>query len=198
MAVDTTVIDLIRHGEPEGGVRIRGSRDDPLSDIGWSQMWSAVGQAKPWHEIVSSPLSRCAAFARELGRHLELSVHEEHRFQEIGFGDWEGADPAELYERVPEAVNNFWSDPAAHPPPGGEPFGQFQERVVAALESVMENHRSRHVLVVCHGGVIRMLVAHVLGMPPVNMFRMEVPYAAVSRIQIQDGIARLVFHCGKL
>ena len=77
---DTTVIDLIRHGEPEGGVRIRGSRDDPLSDIGWSQMWSAVGQAKPWHEIVSSPLSRCAAFARELGSPLELSVHEEHRF----------------------------------------------------------------------------------------------------------------------
>lgn len=177
---------------------IRGSRDDPLSDIGWSQMWSAVGQANPWHEIVSSPLSRCAAFARELGRHLELSVHEERRFQEIGFGDWEGADPVELYESVPEAVTNFWSDPAAHPPPGGEPFGQFQKRVVAALESVIENHRSRHVLVVCHGGVIRMLIAHVLGMPPVNMFRMEVPYAAVSRIQIQDGIARLVFHCGKL
>ncbi|MEK6748901.1 MAG: histidine phosphatase family protein, partial [Pseudomonadota bacterium] len=40
---ETTVVDMIRHGEPVGGKRYRGHRDDPLSDIGWRQMREAVG-----------------------------------------------------------------------------------------------------------------------------------------------------------
>jgi len=37
-----TTIDLLRHGEPEGGVRYRGDGvDDPLSARAWKQMWAA-------------------------------------------------------------------------------------------------------------------------------------------------------------
>ncbi|MCP3870162.1 MAG: alpha-ribazole phosphatase family protein [Gammaproteobacteria bacterium] len=192
-----TTIDLIRHGEPRGGVKIRGSLDDPLSETGWSQMWSAVGQEHPWQEIVSSPLSRCSEFAGQLGQKMGVEVHRDDRLREIGFGAWEGADPKALYATVPEAVNNFWADPGAHPPPGGEPFKLFQQRVLEALESLGETYHGRHVLVVAHGGVIRMLVARVLGMPPENLFRMEIPYAATSRIRIQDDIARIAFLCGR-
>ncbi|MHB1590203.1 MAG: histidine phosphatase family protein [Sulfuricella sp.] len=39
----STTIDLIRHGEPVGGRRYRGRTDDPLSEKGWNQMWTAVG-----------------------------------------------------------------------------------------------------------------------------------------------------------
>ena len=43
------IIDLIRHGEPQGGPRYRGDGiDDPLSDKGWRQMWDAVGEDAPW------------------------------------------------------------------------------------------------------------------------------------------------------
>ena len=37
-----TIIDLIRHGEPVGGQRLRGAQDDPLSALGWQQMRESV------------------------------------------------------------------------------------------------------------------------------------------------------------
>lgn len=192
-----TTIDLIRHGEPLGGVRIRGSKDDPLSDTGWRQMWQAVGRSAPWELIVASPLIRCAEFARRLGQRLGIPVIEEPDFREIGFGIWEGSDPKKLYADNPQAIGNFWADPLAHPP-GGEPLTEFESRVVRAFQAAIETHQGKHLLMVAHGGVIRMAIAHVLGMPPANIFRMEVPYAALSRIRVEEGIARLSFHCGTL
>lgn len=199
MARAVTVLDLVRHGEPEGGVKIRGWQDDPLSEVGWEQMWQALGQASPWSTIVSSPMSRCVEFARQVASKYALPLEQEDRFRELGFGDWEGLDPEHLYATVPDAINNFWLDPGANQPPGAEPFLLFQRRVVAAWEDIRDRHQGRHPLLIAHGGVIRMLLAHVLGMPAGNMFRLEVPFAAVSRIRIeQDGVARLTFHCGSL
>lgn len=192
-----TVIDLIRHGEPVGGVLIRGQRNDPLSEIGWQQMWAAVERERSWQRIVSSPLSRCADFARDLGKTLSIPVTLEARLSEIGFGDWEGMDPARLYRDCPEAIDGFWTDPESNPPPGGESFSRFQARVSEALEGIFRGYAGEHLLVVAHGGVIRMIIAQVLGMPAANIFRMEVPYAAVSRIVLEQGGPRLSFHCGR-
>lgn len=86
----------------------------------------------------------------------------------------------------------------ANPPPGGEPFPQFQLRVKAALQNILHGYTGRHLLIVAHGGVIRMIIAQVLGMPASNIFRMEVPYAAVSRILVKQGKPSLSFHCGRL
>jgi len=193
-----TVIDLIRHGEPVGGVLIRGQKDDPLSETGWQQMWSAVAGERPWQRIVASPLLRCANFARELGLEQNIPVSLETRLGEIGFGEWEGIDPASLYRSCPEAINNFWLDPTTNPPPGGEDFTRFQARVSEAWEGIIQDYVGTHTLVVAHGGVIRMIVAQVLGLPASNIFRMDVPYAAVSRIVVEQGGARLSFLCGRL
>ncbi|MCB1880171.1 MAG: alpha-ribazole phosphatase family protein [Chromatiaceae bacterium] len=198
MQSKATIIDLIRHGEPVGGVLIRGQRDDPLSETGWKQMWAAVDGKRSWQRIITSPLLRCANFAHELGRELNVPVTLESRLGEIGFGEWEGMDPAILYRDCPEAIDNFWVDPGAYPPPGGESFIRFQQRVGAALDSILQNYPSEHLLVVAHGGVIRMIIARVLGMPAGNIFRMDVPYAAVSRIAVEQGIPRLRFHCSRL
>lgn len=198
MQSEATIIDLIRHGEPVGGVLIRGQRDDPLSETGWKQMWAAVDGKRSWQRIIASPLLRCANFAQELGRELNVPVKLESRLGEIGFGEWEGIDPAILYRDCPKAIDDFWTDPGAHPPPGGESFTRFQQRVGAALDSIMHNHPGEHLLVVAHGGVIRMIIARVLGMPAGNIFRMDVPYAAVSRVVVEQGRPRLRFHCSRL
>ncbi|HHH39791.1 MAG TPA: histidine phosphatase family protein [Sedimenticola sp.] len=191
-----TTIDLLRHGEPEGGVRIRGWRDDPLSETGWQQMWSAVEGKGGWEQIVSSPMTRCRAFAEALGERLVIPVTVESRLKEVGFGSWEGADPKELRARDPASVSNFWSDPVANPPPGGEPFDDFRQRVTDAWEEIMAEQSGRHVLVVAHGGVIRMLMAYTLGMPVSNLFRMEIPFAAASRIRVEGAFPRVAFVSG--
>lgn len=193
-----TKIDLIRHGEPEGGNRFRGCLDDPLSDTGWEQMYQAVGESSDWDLIISSPLLRCAAFAYDLSDRLGVPCIEDERLRELGFGDWEGRVPADLYQEAPDALARFWSDPVAYPPPGGEEMLQFQSRVEAAWLDIQRDYPDHHLLVVAHGGVNRIIIADVLGMPLSHLFRIDIPYAGVSRVCIEEGLPRLVSHGDKI
>ncbi len=197
-----TRVDLIRHGEPVGGRRYRGRTDDPLSDKGWAQMRAAVGDARPWQAIVSSTLSRCMEFAQELAARHALPLEPDPRLIELGFGSWEGHTPEELRREDPERLLRFWDDPFSHGPPGAEPLAQFEQRVLEAWRELIARHGGRHVLIVAHAGVIRTIVAHVLGIPLKHIFRVQVPSAGLTRIEIeQDGgyvLPRLVFHAGRL
>lgn len=190
------MIDLIRHGEPEGGPLFRGWRDDALSEAGWRQMRDAVRQSCPWDVIVTSPMRRCRAFAEELAASGNLPLEIDERLKEIGFGEWEGRSPASLAAEHPEALDRFWSDPITHTPPGAEPMMRFQTRVESAWRDLIVKYATKRVLLVAHGGVNRVIIGQVLGMPIQNLFRLEVPYAGVSRICVEQSVARLVFHCG--
>jgi alpha-ribazole phosphatase len=197
-----TFIDLLRHGAPADGNRYRGYLDDPLSAEGWRQMWSAVGEACPWQRVVSSPLARCAAFAGEFAARHALPLVIVERFKEIGFGSWEGRRVAEVFENEAVAVSRYWQDPVAHTPPGGEPLTAFHRRVTAAWDELAAAYSGEHLLLVTHGGVIRAILVHVLGMPLQNVLRLEAPVAALSRIRIQSDIngrsaPSVVFHAGK-
>ncbi|WP_428604723.1 histidine phosphatase family protein [Sedimenticola sp.] len=193
-----TTIDLIRHGEPEGGVLFRGWRDDRLSDRGWQQMRQATTDHATWDCIRSSPLLRCAEFAEELSEKLDIPMERDERLREIGFGDWEGCSPEVLFKVSPQSLTKFWNNPIDCPPPGGEPMMQFQSRVVSAWQDIQATSAGRHLLIVAHGGVNRILIGQVLGIPLRHLFRLELPYAGISRIRIEQGCPRLVFHCGSL
>jgi alpha-ribazole phosphatase len=202
MSMLTTTIDLIRHGEPEGGQKFRGHTDDPLSTTGWAQMREAVGPDKHWDAIVSSTLTRCAAFAQELGARHQLPVTTDARFMEISFGEWEGHTATEIARRFPGQIERFWRDPTQNRPPGAEALNGFEERIHAAFSDVQKNFAGQRVLLVCHGGVIRMILREVLGHPLENLFHIEVPYACMTRLKIHHDeeygtLARLVFHGGR-
>ncbi len=194
MSHPVTTIDLIRHGMPEGGQRYRGWLDDPLSKVGWQQMSDALAGESPWDLIISSSLSRCADFAADLGTKIERPVVTEKRLREISFGDWEGRSAGEIFAESPEAISNFWRDPINHTPPGGEALEPFALRINQAWQALITNHSGKHILLVSHGGVIRMIIGQILGMPLNNLFRLEVPMAAISQIKIEDSLPRLVFH----
>ena len=181
-----TRIDLIRHGEPEGGRRYRGQIDDPLSDRGWRQMREAVGTERHWQRIVTSPLARCKAFALELGARHRIPVSEDTRLMEVGFGVWEGKTRQELETEVPGQVSRFYLDPVKHRPPGAEPLDVFTARVQAGFEDLLEKHAGLNILVVAHAGVIRAVIAHVLGAPVESMYRIQVDNAGISRL-VLDG-----------
>lgn len=179
----TLHLELLRHGETELGGGFRGRLDDALTDLGWAQMRAAVGQECRWSALVSSPLQRCAAFAEELaGRHgLPLSIDEDLR--ELDFGQWEGLSPATLMESDAEALGRFWSDPYACPPPGGEPLSDFECRVFRALERLHRDHAGTSVLVVTHGGVMRLLGALAGGLAAGRL--LEVVVAHGQRLSLE-------------
>lgn len=200
--MNRTLIDFIRHGEPVGGRRYRGQTDDPLSEKGFGQMWAAVGDFAGWHEIVTSPLSRCAGFARPLAERHGIPLRVDERFAELGYGEWEGKTPAELTAEDPELLLRYRRDPLGNRPRGAEDLDHFAARVTAGWRHLVEEARGTHVLVVAHAGVIRMAMAHVLAIPLSSMFRIQVANAAVTRFAVEgegaDAFVSLVFHDGRL
>jgi alpha-ribazole phosphatase/probable phosphoglycerate mutase len=194
-----TIIDLMRHGEPVGGRKYRGQLDDPLSEKGWAQMRAKLADHAPWHRVISSPLSRCRAFAEALSTERCLPLHCDDRLKEVGFGVWEGKTAAQLNEEDPHQLPRFRADPVKARPAGAEPLEQFYRRVVSTLDEIIARHQREHVLIVCHAGVIRMVLAHVLEIPLRHAYRIEVASAALSRFAFDAGASpRLVFHDGRL
>jgi broad specificity phosphatase PhoE len=191
----TTVLDFIRHGEPEGGSLYRGAAiDDSLSDKGWQQMWQAVGDEPYWNAIVSSPLKRCLAFARALGEQQQLPVRTEQDFREVGFGNWEGHSPMEIQESNPEEYAAFYADPVHNRPQGAEDLLAFGTRVANAFDTSARNFASQRVLVVAHAGIIRAALGHVMQAPPATWYRVKVNNAGISRFVLDDRGRQLVFH----
>ena len=193
-----TTLDLIRHGEPVGGRKYRGQIDDPLSEKGWAQMRAAVGNKVAWSRVISSPLSRCRAFAEALAEQHGLPLIVEERFKEVGFGIWEGKTAAEIELAAPGTLIRFKADPIYARPHGAEVLEVFLARVAAGLESILLTHPGEHILIVCHAGVIRMALAHALAIPLANTYRIEVASAGITRLRFDGERPSLVFHGGCL
>ncbi len=192
-----TIIDLLRHGEPVGGRRYRGQLDDPLSERGWREMWHATSAETPWEIIICSPLTRCRAFAEQLSRKLSLPVTIDERLKEVGFGAWEGQSAATLRALDDEILKRFYNDPINHRPQGAESLEHFAQRVNQALQTAIETHQGKHILMVTHAGVIRCALTSTLGAPLSSMYRLSIATASLSRIQIEEQRPPTISFIGK-
>ncbi|EIC21106.1 histidine phosphatase family protein [Thiorhodovibrio frisius] len=201
------LVDLLRHGEVQGGPCFRGRRDDPLTELGWRQMRKALtalaaSQGAAWDEVICSPATRCQAFAQEFAsvRELPLAIHS--ALAERDFGTWEGLHASE----IPLAdLSAFWADPQAFDPPEAELFSAFRRRVADAWWELVEadpvqndsaQNTGHHRLIITHGGVIRILLGEILGLADTSLLLLEVPPASITRIRLHEGGGRpsLVAH----
>ena len=183
----TLHLDLLRHGETELGGGLRGSLDDALTTKGWAQMRTAVEQQGPWDRLISSPLQRCARFAEELGAQLNLPVSLEKDLQELHFGAWEGQSAAALMETDAEGLGLFWADPYSFTPPEGEPVSDFSHRVLGAVSRLHQAYAGQRVLLISHGGVMRLLLAQARGFPREQLLNVEVGHGGLFRLQVAAG-----------
>lgn len=187
----TLRLDLLRHGETELGGGLRGSLDDALTAKGWEQMRAAVIDQGPWDRLVSSPLQRCARFAEELAEQLGLPVLLDKNLQELHFGAWEGQSAAALMETDAEALGKFWADPYRFTPPEGEPVTAFSARVLAAVERLHQAYAGERVLLISHGGVMRLLLARARGLPREQLLNVEVGHGALFSLCVEaDAVLR--------
>ena len=169
-------VSLLRHGETTAGDRYCGHSDVRLSPRGWLQLCEAV-EGRRWERIISSPLRRCAEFARLLAQDLDVPCEVDERLRELHFGEWEGRSAAELQQQCPEALGRYWQDPATHTPPGAETLAQLRARVLGFWGELAPVAGDERVLVIAHGGPIRILIAEFAGLPGGNPLQIEVPHA---------------------
>ena len=195
-----TTVDLLRHGESEGGDIFRGATDVPLMESGWQQMHGAVENIDGWQKIISSPMLRCHEFASDLAHRRDIPITINQDLREIFFGDWEGRQFSEIQDQQQSRFNAFWEDPFKNTPPAGEPMLDFCYRVDKALWLEIESQKGQHLLLVVHGGVIRAVLYALLHSEPSALMRYDVPYACMTRIKIyhdednEKNWPQLVFH----
>lgn len=149
------------------------------------EMYSSASDPLPWDEIITSPLQRCRSFAEQLAQLADLPVSVEHNWQEIDYGDWDGMPLPEWRDAAACQFREFRKDVSALHPPNGEPFILFRDRILEAWEKVLDRPAGRRVLLVTHGGVMRVVLPTVLGMPLNQTGVLEIPFACLSRVQVQ-------------
>jgi len=186
-----TIVDLLRHGETVGGPCFRGSIDDALTENGWSQMDAVIGKemingTRIWDRIISSPLQRCSAFAHKFGQQYSLPVHLDTRFKEMHFGCWEGRTAAELMSTDEDALTQFWNDPIQNTPPEAEPLLEFNQRVLSAWADLLRDYQGERILLVTHGGVIRVLLCHAQQRPIKQLLDIDVKHAALKQLRVPE------------
>ena len=145
---------IARHGETPWNVenRVSGRTDIPLTEVGLAQAKlladSAVG--KGIEVIIASPLLRARQTAQAVSAAIGVPVEIDERLIELDFGKFEGA---------PRTDSDFQYIRAQFPTryPGGESAFQLAHRVYSALEDVKRKYDEKTVLLVCHGGVCRMV-----------------------------------------
>jgi broad specificity phosphatase PhoE len=160
---------LVRHGETDWNreKRWQGQYDRALSAAGRAQA-SAAGRrlrAERITQIHTSDLKRALETARVIGELCELRPRADPALREIDVGNWAGLTHVEAKQRFPEgyarrrAGGTGWE--------GGESYEQMGERVRAYVTRLAGSARgSERIALVCHSGVIRMLVVHALGLGP--------------------------------
>lgn len=185
-------IDLLRHGQTTAGNSFIGSTDVSLNTTGWKQMLAAPLRDQ-YDVVIASPLLRCLHFAEKRASQNNEKLLIEEKLKEIHFGEWEGRSSEGLWETDETALINFWKDPVQHTPPGAENLLQFRDRVMSAFIAICDREKSSNVLLVCHAGVIKVILTQLLGMDLNNMQQFSIDHGSVTRIEIWPHQARILF-----
>ncbi|MDX6539510.1 MAG: hypothetical protein QOI71_1120 [Gaiellales bacterium] len=164
-----TMLYLVRHGETDWNRegRWQGHYDRPLSAAGRAQAMAAARRLAHEHisQLHASDLKRAAETAQIIGETNGLDVRLDFALREVDVGNWAGLTQAEAKERFPEGYARRRSGGTGWV--GGESYEQMAGRVRGYVGRLLDGARgSDRIALICHSGVIRVLVVHALGLKP--------------------------------
>lgn len=192
-AQSATRLHLIRHAEVEESFHetFGGILDMDLSERGCHQAGALADylDRAALDAAYASPMKRVRQTIDALRSHLPDTISELDGLREVHFGAWTGLKWHEVQQRYRQSAFD-WLDLLYH---GGIPQAEsaedFQLRVKNCLGIIMANHPGQAVAIVCHGGVIRMILSLLLEWPLPKMRAFDVEYASVSQVDLCGGRA---------
>ena len=188
-------IYLLRHGQTPQAGTYTGSTDVELSTAGREQITSlaSVLQAIDFDHCFCSPLVRCRQTLSLLDLSSETSFTESLR--EIDFGSWEGLSFEQIEKAYPDQLRDWVSKAEAFRFPGGEKIDDFNSRIISWFNNLLTKQFNR-VLIVAHGGVIRVALCHLLGIEITRAFAFNPKQGRVALVHVEAGSGRLdLFNC---
>ena len=185
-----TEIILIRHGETEWNSqkRMQGHSNSDLSSVGQAQI-QALGQwMKNVHfdQIYSSDSLRAKQTAEAITQFSGHDLKIDLRLREKNLGVFEGLTSEEARERHPEVFRLFKTAGSKYVIDEGESTQQLQDRALEIVEEIRIKHPEERVLLVTHGGFIRVVMKHSLGLSLETPTRFLIRNTGVFRLVWED------------
>lgn len=161
---------IVRHGETEYNAEDRwqgAGTDLPLNDRGRAQAEAVAARLadRDFAALYTSPMIRARQTAGAIARRTGLEPIEIEALREADHGHWEGKTKDEILADWSAAWQAFEADPMGVRRPGGESYGDTADRVWPALEAIAAGHPGQDVVVVTHGGPLRLVLSEALELP---------------------------------
>jgi probable phosphomutase (TIGR03848 family) len=181
-----TTVYFVRHGVTDHtGERLSGWLPGiHLSEQGRAQADVVAGRLAeaPLKAVYSSPIDRTLETAQPIARRHKLRVIVREGLGEVHYGRWTNRSFKSLRRTKLWEVVQRW--PSAARFPDGESIRELQARAVSEVELIIDAHKRAAVCVVSHADVIRVVLAHYLGMHLDQFQRIEISPASVSVVHI--------------
>lgn len=182
-----TRLFLLRHGEVEERYhRVFGGRIDmDLSPRGHEQARALANflRRRPIDAIYASPMRRAQQTLAPLASHCPKPAITRPEFREVDFGDWTGLTWEQVHSRYQVSAFDWLERIEQGAIANAETGAGFRARVEPALQEIVREHAGESVAIVCHGGVIRMMLSILLDLALPKMAAFEIDYATVSQVE---------------
>ncbi len=132
--------------------------------------------------VYASPMKRAQQTLAPLAAGLGVAPVTREELREVDFGIWTGLSWQEVHDRFQVHASNWLEELEHDAVPEAEGDGRFRGRVQPCLRDILAQHPGETVAVMCHGGVIRMVLSILLDLPLSRMAAFEVDYASLTAV----------------
>ena len=175
-------IIIVRHGQTNANMegRTQGQINTPLNDIG-------VEQARKTGEFIKNNFSISEAWSSDLLRTQTTAENIFKNFKttklirEMSFGDWENNLFEDLAKNSAELVNEYINATDKFKAPNGESFQNLFDRASEFIK-LLNFENNNEVLVVSHGGFMRVLITFLLDLPRKNLLNFQFENCSITEI----------------
>ena len=187
---------LVRHGQTAWTVakRYQGTTDIPLNQEGirQAQAIARILRRERPTRLYTSTLQRTRQTGHWIAKACGMKSIKDSRLNELDFGKWEGSYYDGLLQTGGEPFKE-WREGKLAKPPGGESLASLARRVGQFLKELLRHHSEETVVVVSHGGPIKMFLLEMLKIPFCSLWSFRIEPASICLIEGNKYLLQIVW-----
>lgn len=177
---------ILRHAEKAKGNffnPVLRHQDEPISSQGLVEsrkLWDYFS-SKTIQRIYISQYLRTGQTAEYTARKLNLTPIKDARLNEIDNGLIDSLSDAQIEQTYPEVWKAFQARDHDFQFPGGESGEDARRRIADFMQERQQNNED--ILIICHEGLIRLWLCHILGLPAFRRWDFKVDFCGIMEIE---------------
>lgn len=196
MSIQTEFV-IVRHGQTQGNLTrtLQGQSNTDLDDTGIQQVKLLAQRLKkhpPFDAIYCSDLKRTLDTAQILVDCIGGNILPTPQLREWNLGVLEGQNWQTLQKEYPEIMNSFLNSRMDVEVPGGERRSVMEKRLADCLDALAAQHPGKRLLLVTHGGALRAIFRHIVGLPQGSNLLPQTSNASYNSCTCSEGIWQMI------